>query len=296
MIILITGSTNGLGRLTAKKLIEQGHTVIITGRSQISLDEARKWIVKDLEKHNENLYELVMDLSDLKTIQTAIKTLESFKLDCIDVVVHNAGCVNSEFKQIGDIEATVFINAVAPLYLNRLLLPFVEKSKHVEKKILFVTSSLHDPNIAGGGRSENARIPRNIQVKEDLQGSQEKWEPMKYYRISKLASIWDAYSLASTQTIPVVAFCPGFVPTTDLNRNSGLFLRLVMRYILPWFSFVTSEQDATDDYIFYITSRDLENGKYYRKREHCPSSKDSLDVSKQETYIAFANQQINQLI
>ncbi|KAG1472392.1 hypothetical protein G6F56_001566 [Rhizopus delemar] len=284
MIILITGGTNGLGRLTAKNLIEQDHTVIITGRSQCSLDAARQFIITDPAKDS-HLHELIIDLADLKAMTQAVQQL---KFQSIDVVVHNAGGVMAHFEHIGDSEATVFTNAIGPLYLHTLLIPLVEKSTHSSRRILFVTSSLHDPNVTGGSRSESSRIPASVEL-QDLKGRD--WDGMKYYRISKLGSLWNAYWLANDSTVPVISFCPGFVPSTELNRQSGLLTQLLMKYVLTWFSFAVSEQTAAEDYVFYIT-QPVENGKHYRKRQVCSSSKDSLDVSKQEAYWRFANEQI----
>lgn len=293
MFILITGGTSGLGRLAAKKLIEQGHTVVITGRSQSTLGDARKWIVRDAT-HDQNLLELVLDLTELKTIKAAVERLASFNLKCLDVIIHNAGGLTCQFERVGDVEKTVFMNAIAPLYLNQLLLPFIEKSNSPAKKIVFVTSTLHDPTVVGGSRTEQSRIPQDVQI-EDLQGTTaNNWDYMRYYRISKLATLWNTYCLSRKYPqVPVIAFCPGFVPSTELNRHSGFMLKLIMKYVLPWMSFATSEQEATDDYVFYATSDNIQSGTYYRKRKPETSSKDSLDVSKQEAYWTFANNQLN---
>ncbi|KAI9273622.1 hypothetical protein BY458DRAFT_533256 [Sporodiniella umbellata] len=291
MIVLITGGTCGLGRLTAKKMIDRGHTVIITGRSQSALDRARKWIVSD-ESQQSLLYELILDLEKLDGIALAI---EHLGLRSIDVVVHNAGAVAAEFRQIAGAESTVFCNGIGPLYLHECLLPWVEKSTCPERRILFVVSSLHDPDIKGGSRSEISSMPQDVQL-QDLQGSFEHWHPMRYYRLSKLASVWNAYLAAQKTEIPVLAFCPGFVPSTDLNRHSSFLARLFLKYVLTWFSFTVTEETATDDYVYYITQPGLETGKYYRSRKLAQSSKDSLDKAKQESYWTFAQEQINKKV
>ena len=40
--ILITGSTDGIGFLTAKKLLSLGHKVLIHGRNPLKLTEVKK--------------------------------------------------------------------------------------------------------------------------------------------------------------------------------------------------------------------------------------------------------------
>ncbi|KAG2230827.1 hypothetical protein BDF21DRAFT_498314 [Thamnidium elegans] len=297
-IILITGASNGLGRLTAKKCIDLGHTVIITGRSQTSLDDAKKIILKDSPQSNSNLYDLVMDLLDLASVKKAVETLETFNLPCIDVILHNAGGNQASYGKVNDsVEQVVFMNAVAPLYLNQLLLPFIEKSQSPKKRIIFVGSSLHDRKNKGGDTSEEARIPDNIEIK-DLVGDETEWNMMKYYKISKLAVVWDTYCLSNKlpSDIPVITFCPGFVPTTELARKSSFMIKFMMKYILSRFSFATTEEESTDDYIYYITSDEIKNGEHYQKRVATESSKDSLDQAKQDAYWEFANTNINKII
>jgi NAD(P)-dependent dehydrogenase (short-subunit alcohol dehydrogenase family) len=292
-IILITGATSGLGRLTAKKCINSGHTVIITGRSQSNLDAAKKFILEDSPQHKDHLYELIMDLGDLHSIKKAVETLESFNLPSLDVIVHNAGGALPNFEQIQGVEKTVFVNSIAPLYLNRLLLPHIEKSTNPKKRIIFVSSSLHNPKSSG---APGVKIPESVDM-ADLAGDKESWDSMKYYKLSKLADMWDSYALASRYPqLKVIAFCPGFVPTTELARNSPFILKLLMKYILPNFKFTVSEDDSTNDYIYYITSDDIESGKHYQKQKATESSTDSYNEEKQNVYWKFANDKIDEIL
>lgn len=295
-VVFITGATAGLGRLTAKKCIELGHKVIITGRSEQKLKDARKWILKDSPQHESNLYGVVMDLIDLSSVKQAIDTFSTFNLPVIDVLVHNAGGTSTEFKQVhSHFEQTVFMNAVAPLYLNELLLPYVQKSQHGNRRVLFVVSMLHDPTNVGGGGGPDSCVPDNVEMK-DLAGDNTAWNSMRYYKISKLASVWDTYVLAERYpNIPFIAFCPGFVPTTELARNSNFVLQLALKYLISRFHFATSEEQSTNDYVYYITSSDIKAGEYYQKRKIATSSKDSLDKTKREAYYALATKTIQEL-
>lgn len=286
-----------MGRLAAKKCVDLGHTVIITGRNQINLDAAKRFILKDSPQFKTNVYQLIFDLVELDSVTKAVSDLSAFNLPCIDVIVHNAGGNETSFRQVSDVEKTFFENAVAPLYLNRLLWPLIEKSTSPKKRILFVGSSLHDNKNAGGGRSEASRIPDSVDLKNLFGGDGSGWDMMKAYKMSKLGCVWDTYCLARrSPEIPVAVFCPGFVPTTDLSRHSSFMLRLVMKYVLPYFSFATSEEESTDDYVYYITTDTIENGKHYEKRVLTKSSMDSLDQDKQEAYWKLANETIDKTI
>ncbi|KAI9486364.1 MAG: hypothetical protein EXX96DRAFT_40592 [Benjaminiella poitrasii] len=296
--IFITGATTGLGRLAAKKCIDKGYKVIITGRTEQKIKDAQAWILKDSPQSKDKLYGLELDLLNLDTVQKAVQQLDGLGISSIDVLIHNAGGTQTEFKAVGQVESTIFMNAIAPLYLTQLLLPYIERSEDPQKRILFVASSLHDPETRGGGRSEATLIPQDIDLRRDVIVSDEmQWDSMKYYKISKLAVVWDTFALASRYptTIPIIAFCPGFVPTTELIRHSGFILQFVLKYAISRFSFATTEEDATDDYLYYVTAPDIKTGTYYQRRQPSTSSKDSLNETKREAYFELANNAIRDI-
>ncbi len=74
--ILLTGATDGIGRLTAKKLVEAGHRVLIHGRSEERLaSTAESWCA---------------DLSSMQAVnQLAFNILD--KHNNLDVLINNAG-------------------------------------------------------------------------------------------------------------------------------------------------------------------------------------------------------------
>lgn len=79
-IILITGASSGMGKITAKDLIEKGHTVYCAARSLEKM--------KDLEKMGGKL--LKMDMSDEKGIEKGVQEIIK-KSGRIDVLWNNAG-------------------------------------------------------------------------------------------------------------------------------------------------------------------------------------------------------------
>lgn len=296
-IVFITGATLGLGRLTAKKLIDLGHKVIISGRSEKKLKDAYNFILASSPQNKENLYSVILDFIDLKSVKSAVDKIESFGIG-IDVLVNNAGGTLTEFKQTNEgIEDTIFMNAVGPLYLTKRLIPLIEKSQHPNKRILFVGSSIHDPNSKGGGNSEASKIPHEVDIQTIIK-DKEHWNSMRYYRLSKLASLWDAFTIADKYPhLTTIVFCPGFVPTTDLSRNSGYLIKLALKYAISKFNFTTSEEDATDGYLYYITTSgvNLKSGGYYEKREESTPSNDALNKEKQQEYWDLATKTIDQL-
>jgi NAD(P)-dependent dehydrogenase (short-subunit alcohol dehydrogenase family) len=82
-IALITGGTSGIGKATAQEFIEQGATVIITGRYQDTVDST----VKEL---GSNAIGFVSDASNLASIKE-LATKVSDKVGKVDVLFVNAG-------------------------------------------------------------------------------------------------------------------------------------------------------------------------------------------------------------
>ena len=61
--ILITGSTDGIGRLAAKKLVDMGHTVIVHGRSPERIQATKA------ELGGDDIDSVECDLSDLDKVK-----------------------------------------------------------------------------------------------------------------------------------------------------------------------------------------------------------------------------------
>ena len=80
--VLITGGSSGIGKETAKQLVEQGAKVLITGRDQDKLEKVAQEI---------GAIPLLFDIADLKSIPA--KSREAFILldGKIDTLINNAG-------------------------------------------------------------------------------------------------------------------------------------------------------------------------------------------------------------
>jgi NAD(P)-dependent dehydrogenase (short-subunit alcohol dehydrogenase family) len=116
--ILVTGSTDGLGRATAASLLDDGHDVVVHARN-----DSRAGAVADLVDRGAGL--VVADLADRDAVLAAAHDLAAG--EHLDVVVHNAGVISGE--------ALVPVNVVAP-YLFTALLP--SASRHV-----YLSSGMH---------------------------------------------------------------------------------------------------------------------------------------------------------
>ena len=84
-VVLVTGGSNGIGLAIAKRFVEEGATVIITGRNQNKLDAAVK------EISSSRIYPIVWDISDVSIIEEKINNMKEMVGKDITILINNAG-------------------------------------------------------------------------------------------------------------------------------------------------------------------------------------------------------------
>mmetsp|Transcript_33804 Transcript_33804/g.64442 ORF Transcript_33804/g.64442 Transcript_33804/m.64442 type:complete len:263 (-) Transcript_33804:52-840(-) len=122
--ILITGSTDGIGLLTAKKLAADGHHVLLHGRSVAKLDAAASEIDGSVEAY-------CADLSDMEAVKTLASQVRA-KHGTLDVLINNAGVLKTPQPVLPNGQDIRFVvNTYAPYLLTELLLPIIPKEGRV---------------------------------------------------------------------------------------------------------------------------------------------------------------------
>jgi NAD(P)-dependent dehydrogenase (short-subunit alcohol dehydrogenase family) len=86
---LITGSTKGIGKAIAKRLLIEGANVIINGRSQTTID----LVTKELSQFG-TVYGFAADLGDVEQTEVLLDEVE--KIGSIDILVNNAAIFESK--------------------------------------------------------------------------------------------------------------------------------------------------------------------------------------------------------
>lgn len=123
--VLVTGSTDGLGRKIALELARREADVIVHGRDKQKADN----VVKELRNiRSGGKYEtIVCDLNKLDSIESAFSGVKS-----LDILINNAGIWQegntADVSQEKIIEI-MNVNLGAPLLTTRVLLPVLQKSK-----------------------------------------------------------------------------------------------------------------------------------------------------------------------
>lgn len=123
-LILVTGSTDGIGLETARKLSAKGHTVLLHGRNPAKLDAAKQALGGDLEGY-------VADLSRLADVEELAKSVTA-KHRKIDVLINNAGVFKTPDPITPDgLDTRFVVNTLAPYVLTQRLLPSMGTSGRV---------------------------------------------------------------------------------------------------------------------------------------------------------------------
>jgi len=121
---MITGSTAGFGRATAKKFAKNGFNIIITGRRKELLDE----VEKELAIHNVEVLSLNFDVRKRYEVEYIISELPD-KWKEIDILVNNAGLAvgmsHINEANVDDWDRMVDTNIKGLLYVTRAVSPLM---------------------------------------------------------------------------------------------------------------------------------------------------------------------------
>ncbi|MBT9314873.1 SDR family NAD(P)-dependent oxidoreductase [Leptothoe spongobia] len=126
-IILVTGSTDGIGLETARMLVSMGHNVLLHGRSSAKLEQVKKMLSADgglVESY-------VADLSRMADVEALAKAVAA-NHGKLDVLINNAGVYSAPNSVTQDgLDVRFVVNAIAPYLLTQRLTPLMGESGRV---------------------------------------------------------------------------------------------------------------------------------------------------------------------
>lgn len=120
-VVLITGSSRGLGFLLAQRLAEEGCRVVICARDAAELERARE----DLAQSGAEVLAVPCDVSDRGQVDRLIEEAIG-RFGRIDAVINNAGIIQVgpvETMTVADFEHTMATNFWGVVYTTLAVLP-----------------------------------------------------------------------------------------------------------------------------------------------------------------------------
>ncbi|MDB4956394.1 MAG: oxidoreductase, short chain dehydrogenase/reductase family [Myxococcales bacterium] len=207
-VVLVTGSTDGIGRQTARQLAAGGMKVIVHGRSKAKVDAAVAALRDELPGAD---FEAVsFDLGTVAGVRRGVEHLLKLAPK-LHVLVNNAGIFAAERAMTEDgVEATFAVNYLGAFALTELLMPRLIESAAggPPSRVICVASVAHT----------RGRIHF-----DDLSLSSA-WTSYAAYAQSKLANVMHAITLGERlDPKQVVAYSlhPGVVNTKLLRQGFG---------------------------------------------------------------------------
>ncbi len=253
-VFLITGASDGIGRIAAADLARQQQhaTILIHGRDSTKLERAAEEIKKSNSRATVDTFHA--DFSSMNEVRNISREILS-KYDSIDLLINNAGAGFAAPRYGKDgIETRLAVNYLAPLLLTHLLLPALKKA--APSRIV---------NVASAGQSPIHFD--DIQLEKNFDG-------VTAYTQSKLAIIMLTFDLArqlQQDNILVNCLHPGTYLDTNMVREAGIH---------P----LGTAQSGADALVYLATSSDLKNtsGKYFNINKEARAIAQAYDTEARE--------------
>ncbi|MFJ1587719.1 SDR family NAD(P)-dependent oxidoreductase [Streptomyces sp. NPDC088197] len=247
--ILITGSTDGLGRWLAIRLATDGARVLIHGRDARRAEEVRDAI---REATGEDRAEVLLaDVSDLGQVDRLADEVLA-RADRLDVLVNNAGIGTAspggarEADEHG-VERRFAVNYLAGYRLTHRLLPLLTAS--APSRIV---------NVASAG--QQAIDFGDPMLSKDYDGG-------RAYTQSKLAQVMFTFDLAEALKgtgVTVNALHPATYMDTTMVREGG---------IAPW----SSVEEGGEATLRLIEGTDVGTGRYFNGTREARADRQAYD-------------------
>lgn len=200
--ILVTGSSDGIGRETAAELARLGYYVIVHGRTAERAEAARRQVIE--RSGNKSVAAVVGDFARLAEVAAMARDVES-RFPKLRVLINNAGIKADRYAETEDgFESTFQVNHLAPALLTRMLIPVLEQN--APARIVNVSSMTH------------ASVKLNL---EDLQ-MRRGFRGFEQYSHTKLMNLLFTKALAARlapDRVTANALHPGVISTKLLHST-----------------------------------------------------------------------------
>lgn len=264
--ILITGSTDGIGKLVALQLAKDGHTLYLHGRNSNKLAATIKEL-SDASK-NQHIKGFIADFSNIASIKDMTHQIQQ-EVPKIDILINNAGIFNSPvtITDMG-IDIRFMVNYIAPYLLTQEILPIINKG--TSPRIINLSSA--------------AQSPVSI---EALVGNEE-IATQQAYAQSKLAlTMWNTHIAQTHKNITSIAVNPGSLLNTKMaNEAYGQYWSPADKGANILYELATSEAYNNSSGKYFDNDKGAEKGHFSSPHPDA-NNQEKIDVllSKTETLL-----------
>ncbi len=261
--ILVTGATDGIGRITAEKLARKGLSVVLHGRSPRSLEVAAAEI--RAATGNPKIETAKADFSSLDQVKELAGTI-SAQQSKLDALINNAGVgpgglfwQRRQLSKDGH-ELRFQVNYLAPVLLTHLLLPLLRAAKG---RIVDVASA-----------SQGLIRFDDLMLETGYGG-------LTAYSQSKSALIMHAFSLAERER-------EAGVTVNALDPGSLLDTKMVRQFM---FRGIGRPDDGADAEVHLATSPELAGvtGQYFKQKQMARAHSETYDRATRERLWTVTN-------
>jgi len=245
-ICLLTGATDGVGKVTALELARRGFAVIFAARNAAKAEQVKSEILATVG--NAKVDYLIADLKSMRQIRQLARTFAE-RYPRLDVLINNAG-IFSPLREITEdgFESTFQVNYLSQFLLTHLLLDQLGKS--TQGRIINLSSSVYTMG--------------QLDL-DNLQGER-RYSVMRAYSASKLLVLLFTLELAERlRGTPITANAvhPGVVRTQMMFQAPGLF-RLISYAALP---FAASPRQGAATSLYLASSPQVTevSGEYFTR-------------------------------
>ncbi|HFU4001146.1 TPA: SDR family NAD(P)-dependent oxidoreductase [Streptococcus suis] len=277
--ILITGSTDGIGKHLAMKLASEGHEVILHGRNSEKLRVALSDI--QLKTGNKNIHGYLADFSKLADVYRFSEEIRR-DFDKIDVLFNNAGAYfgDARVATAENIELTFMLSVQVPYILTTELLPLLEKAE--AGRVIHTSSFMH----------------HFAQSKGLDFGLEQSYSAAMAYNNAKLYTIWLAIAQAEFlekqgSSVTVNAYHPGLI-ATNLG-NDGVKRNLTSRILTGLMKPFSKDLDQGIETGYYLTlSPEVANmsGCYFSEKKLARVSLKGYDRDKGQVLLNYCREKL----
>lgn len=292
-IVIVTGSSSGIGKETAYQLLEDGATVIFACRNE----KKTLTMMKKLEQNNKEIMKRAHYINlDLGSFNSVIKFVKEFKnkFSKIDILINNAGAFPIDFSLSEDnLDYTLQSNHLSIVALTELLLDHFDKN---EGRIINVSSFAH--GLADWSVMEIAKLEKDIKF-SNLEKTHycSIFKKFNHYANSKLSNIYYTSFLSENLEknyphIKTTCLNPGIVYTAFArffweHRILGKFYQ----FLFPCYMYIAKTAFSgaqTSLHLCYIDQNEVLNGGYYNNCKLGNISKLARDVDVRNCVIKYS--------